>query len=810
MKKISTFILEKRRVLLWLFIIFTGVSLYLSTLVEINTDLTAYLPAGSNLRIGLDTMYDEFGDDIPETVHVMFSDLTEVETQNIHHRLSNLQNVAEVLFIAGSDKHQRDEFSLFTLILEIQSTSEEEEALVNAIEIEFNDYTFVLSGGIEGIDDFGDEELALVMVATIIISAVILLVMCRSWIEPIIILVNISVAVIFNMGTNVLFEHISDTTELMAVVLQVALSLDYAVIFLNRYYREKDLANGDLELAMKNTIRHSFSTVFGIAFTTIVAMLMLAFMSFTLGADIGFVIAKGVFLSLVCVFGVMPALVLQFDKLIEKTRKPVPRFNMNKIGSFAFKARYGILLFFVVLSGISFMIYSQLEFQYAEDAIHNPIHQTFDLENGFVVLYENSDEVLISTFIESFEANEHVLGINAYRTTIGQGMTEAEFASELEFDQTIIGLVFRNFFLDVPPSTSLDNFLTFLQTNVANHEWFGAMMTPEILEQLEAFSNTLDDALLSETVDPQTLAAVFQIDIDMINQLLYLYDIVHGDELRVTLLPQEFIRYVLDEFSQVPLFQPHFTDDILNELKFVYDSLSDMRGMLVADNYSRLLIHTRLDVESEETFRFIEQLGVELEQVLASGFYIVSESMLSYEMNQSFPSEFSFISILTAIAFFIVAIFVFRSISVSALLVAVIQSAVFIAMAVLVLQTDDAGVGFLSLIIAQVLLKSRVIDYGILYASNYIEARKDHEIKQATITALENSIETIVTSGLIITLIMLVSGLIFLPINQSIAEIFLVVAQGCFIGILLSIFVLPSLIIVFDRFVSKARSTGGH
>jgi predicted RND superfamily exporter protein len=179
-------------------------------------------------------------------------------------------------------------------------------------------------------------------------------------------------------------------------------------------------------------------------------------------------------------------------------------------------------------------------------------------------------------------------------------------------------------------------------------------------------------------------------------------------------------------------------------------------------------------------------------------------------MSQSFPSEFSFISILTAIAFFVVSVFVFKSISVSALLVAVIQSAVFITMAVLVLQTDAAGVGFLSLIIAQVLLKSRVIDYGILYASNYIEARKDNEAKQATIQALENSIETIVTSGLIITLIMLVSGLIFLPINGSIAEIFLVIAQGCFIGILLSVFVLPSLIAVFDRFVSKARSTGGH
>ena len=810
MDKISTFILEKRRALLWLFIIFTGVSLYLSTLVEINTDLTAYLPEDSNLRIGLETMYEEFEDDIPETLHVMFSDLTETETQDIYDRLQNLQMVDEVLFIADSDEHQRDEFSLFTLTLEGQLTSVEEETIVNSIEMEFSDYTFVLSGGIEGIDDFGDEEMVLVMIATIIISAVILLAMCRSWIEPFLILINIGVAVVLNMGTNIVFEHISDMTELMAIVLQVALSLDYAVIFLNRYYREKEFTNGDLELAMKNTIRHSFSTVSGIAFTTIVAMLMLAFMSFTLGADIGFVIAKGVFLSLVCVFGVMPALILKFDKLIEKTRKPVPRFNMSKIGHFAFKARYAILIFFLVLSSVSFMIYGRLEFQYAEDAIHNSVHQTFDLENGFVVLYENEDETLISTFIEIFEENEHVFGIDAYATTIGLGMTEVDFATELDFDQSIIGLVFRNYFSETPPSISLDRFLSFLQTDVADHQLFGAVITPDILEQLEALPSLFDDATLLTTFDSDMLAELFQIDVGIINQLLYLYDVVNGGGLEATIIPHDFIHYILNDLSQITLFQPLFTDEILNELEAIYGTLDEMHGMFVADNFSRLLIYTRLDVESEETFRFIEQLETELAEVFTGDFYVISESMLSYEMSQSFPSEFSFISVLTGVAFFIVAIFVFKSISVSALLVTVIQSAVFITMAVLVLQTDDAGVGFLSLIIAQVLLKSRVIDYGILYASNYIEARKKSDAKQATIEALENSIETIVTSGLIITLIMLVSGLIFLPINQSIAEIFLVIAQGCFIGILLSVFVLPSLIAVFDRFVSKARSTGGH
>ena len=112
---------------------------------------------------------------------------------------------------------------------------------------------------------------------------------------------------------------------------------------------------------------------------------------------------------------------------------------------------------------------------------------------------------------------------------------------------------------------------------------------------------------------------------------------------------------------------------------------------------------------------------------------------------------------------------------------------------------------FIPLIIAQVLLKSRVIDYGILYTANYIEARRTHGVKDAIITALDNSIDTILTSGMIIVLITFVVGLLFMGVNIAISEILLLIAQGCFIGVVSSIFVLPSLVAVFDRFVTKAK-----
>jgi len=658
MEKFADFILKKRNVLFSILVIFAVICMYLTTLVVVNLDMTEYLPEDSRVRAALYVMDEEFGYLNPSPLYVMFEGLTVDEQLEVYEQLISFSGVAEVRFDSASEFYVRDEYTLYLLTLVQGLTNAQEYEVVTDLLTTFSDFTLYMSGAVEGVDI--DLNMMLITVPTVIILTLILFAMCRSWFEPIIFFINIGIAILINMGTNVIFGSVSDITQMIAGLLQVALSMDYSIIFLNRYRQEKEaMAVEDHKLAMKNTIKNSFSTISGISFTTIVGMLMLAFMSFTIGADIGFVIAKGVFISLICVFVVMPALILWFDKLIDKTAKPVLTLKMGGVGRFSYKARYVVGVCFVALVSVAFVLQNRVVVTYSE-VDYDPVHQVFDLNNTFVLLYEHVDEVNMGEFMMELMENTKVIEIQSYGILQGQG---------------------------------------------------------------------LDESLLAT-----------------------------------------------------------------------------LRPMFVSTHFSRMMITTTFDFESAETFAFIDQMIETLDALLEGRFYLLGTSVMPHEMSQNFPRESNFITILTTIAFFIVVAVSFKSMAVSIILTITIQGAVFITMGVAYFQ--EGGIMFLPLIIAQVLLKSRVIDYGILYTANYIEARREHGVKQAIITALNNSIDTILTSGLIIVLITFVVGLVFRNVNIAISEILLLIAQGCFIGVMLSIFVLPSLIAVLDRFVVKAKRSG--
>ena len=805
MEKFTNFILKKRNLIFSLLAIFAGISIYLATFVTVNTDMTEYLPQDSNVRAGLEVMEQEFGEVNAAELHVMFEDLEEANMQAIYSKLSELSGVSQVTFDINSTAHVSDEFTLYTLTLESRLTNDEEYALVQNILDTFNDFNLQLSGNVYGVAPL--LNMMLIIIPTVVILILIFFVMCRSWFEPIIFFINIGIAILINMGTNVVFGSISEASDMMAGVLQVALSMDYAIIFLNRYRREKELlgveATPNHQLVMKKTILNSFSPISGIAFTTIIGMLMLVFMSFTIGADMGLVIAKSVFISLICVFGVMPALILRFEKLIERTKKPALNLKMNGIGHFSYNMRYLIGAFFTLLFVGAFMIQNNNEIIYSEIDF-DPVHQTFDLDNPFVLLYENVDETEMGVVIAYLAEQENIIDIYAYGTTLGQHLTESAMATALELDELLTGLVFRNYLEQAPSALSLGEFLQFLQDEVTDLPMISEVISTDDLSQLATVSAMFELEMMEQLFPPTELAELLQLDIQIINQLLYLHDFIHGEALLDTMTPVQFIDYLLTEFAQIPLFEPLFTVEVLTTLEEASLEITEASTMFVSASFSRVIINTTFEFESETTFAFIDDLTETLNQQLTGDFYLLGESVMPHELNQTFPREHRIISTLTTFAFFIVAAISFKSISVSIVLAIVIQASVFIAMGVNYFL--DINLHFLDIIIVQAILKSRVIDYGILYIANYIEARQNHDIKQAIKAALNHSIDTILTSGLIIILVTFVSGIVFMGVNVSIAQILFLIAQGCLIGILLSIFILPALIAIFDRFIIKATA----
>lgn len=783
MSKLAAFILEKRNWLLGFAALFAVVNIYLMGLVTVNTDMTLYLPEGSNVRAGLDILRDQF-DDVGGTLHVMFED-SESHTE----RLQVLPGVDAITY-----RHQ-DGFTLYTL--ELSDTSD----ILEAIEAEFDGYTYHLSGAVEGVDPVPDNMMLWIAIPSVIILSLILFAMCASWFEPVIFFINIGIAILINLGTNVIFEHVSDVTMMIAALLQVVLSMDYAIIFLNRFRLEKGLES-DVKIAMRNTIKNSFSVISGIAFTTIVGMLMLVFMSFQIGADIGFVIAKGVFVSLICVFAVMPALILQFEGLIEKTAKPVLTLKMNKVGSFAHKSRYAMLVIFLALFGAATYLQSGIVITYSETGA-DPVHHVFDLDNAFVVLYENNDEAAMSELLADLESENFVLEVSAYHNTLGRALTLTQLAETLELDPLMVGLIFRNHASGDLPELTLGEFLAFLQNDITQIPLFSGFLDPEMAGQLEMLPLMIDPAMMGATMTVWELAELLQMEPAMVTQLLFVYDLTRGDQPTRTMTLPDFMTLLVADFRHHPLFGQVFDLETFWQLETGISELENARQMLVGNQFSRAIIQTNLPIESPETFAFMDDLLEQLDS-LPSRTYVVGASAMPHEMAQSFPSELSFITVLTAIAFFFVTALSFKSVPVAIILVFVIQAAVYVTMGTIYFMDD--GIMYLPLIIAQVLLKSRVIDYGILYTANYIEARKHLEPKAAIISALDVSMPTILTSGLIIILVTFVTGLVFMDINSSISSILLLIAKGCLIGTLISVFVLPNLIAVFDKWVTRAKA----
>jgi len=669
MKKIANFIVKSRNFLLIIFLILTAISGWLMTQVTVNEDMTRYLPEDSSARVGLEIMEAEFPDANIGILHVMFRGLAEGESLEVYNRISAIENVESVLHEPNSERFNLDGNTLFIVNFGLAPFSDEARTLVETIQETFSAYDMVMSGNVAGVGVFDD--MLLLMIPAFIILLIILFAMCNSWFEPFIFIVNIAAAIIINMGTNAFFESISDITHMIVAILQLVLSMDYSIIFLNRYRQEKALTD-DKYTAMKNTLKNSFSTIGSIAFTTIVGMVMLVFMSFTIGRDLGLVIAKGVFISMLCVFAIMPALILMFDNLIEKTKKPTLPLRMGKITSFGYRMRFAILAVFIALFAGAFFIHGNIDIVYS-DTGYDPIHQVFSPDNPVVLLYENADEENIAALLDSLAANEDVIRIDSYSTTLAQ-----------------------------------------------------------------------------EAPSPEEMAALAQINPELFEEILELYE--YG------------------------------------------------RRQFVGERFSRLIIHTELPIESPETNAFFDMITQNM-GVLSGEYFILGDSAMAYEMSLDFPSELTLITILTALAFFLVAALAFRSLSVSAILVCVIQASVFITMASTHFQ--EGGLMFIALIIAQCLIKSRVIDYGILYTANYIEARRTLGVKEAMANALNNSIHTVMTSGLIMIVITLVVGIIFTEVNYAVSEILLLIARGCFVGVVSTVFILPSLTAVFDRFVTK-------
>ena len=496
MKSIASFLTDKRKILLCFFLVLAAVSLPLAGMVNINYDLTKYLSADSRMKQGMEQMEQEFGTEESSRLRVMFSGLEEEEKKEIRDQLAGLEQVSSVEWEPGKE-YNKDGYTLYELTTEYDSHSKEAADLYRAVH-DLYDAKGAVTGG-----DIHEANVPILPLYIVIVSVglvlLILLLMCNSWFEPVIFLVNIGIAVAINLGTNVLLPGISYYTNSIVGIMQLVLSMDYSIILLNRYTQEKETAADNVS-AMKAAIRAAFPAVAGSSLTTFAGLLCLAFMSFKLGADMGFALAKGVVISLVCIFTVLPSLILMSDKWIVKTRKKALNIPAAKYSRVIVRGGAAFVILFLALLAGSYFLKDNTEILYMLQT-NNAVEKVFEEKHSMVLLYEARDRERIAEVLAPLEADEKVTGITGYYNTIGKAYT-AEEAAELfggdgRLNADSIRKIYQLYALQhrkmSVKALTLPELIPFLQDHVVSDPRYATMINDETKQQIAGAGKILEE-----------------------------------------------------------------------------------------------------------------------------------------------------------------------------------------------------------------------------------------------------------------------------------------------------------------------------
>lgn len=360
--------------------------------VNVNNDLSKYLPDDSRMKAGVDIVMNEFAGSASQAVgadaRIMFCNLSEKDSIRIEQELTDKQVVENVT--VETKTVNKAKYILYSLLVR------DDVDLIDFGNQLRDDYDGAVA--VETSQDSGAADASMLTVAVLILL-VILFAMCKSWFEPILFIASTGIAVVLNLGTNALLDSVSVTTHSIAAVLQLVLSMDYSIILANRFRQEKEFRD-DIHEAMIHAIKRATPSVLSSALTTIVGLLVLIFMNLKIGADLGIVLAKGVVCSLICNFTVLPALLMLSSRCIDKSTKKTFSLPIGGLSKCVFKGRVALSVFFVALCIVSFIFRGDTSIKYSNKG-DSEIDKVFPQKNIVVVLYDRNDECKVLQLADS-------------------------------------------------------------------------------------------------------------------------------------------------------------------------------------------------------------------------------------------------------------------------------------------------------------------------------------------------------------------------------------------------------------------------
>ena len=347
-QRIARAIVRYRTVILIVLLLVAAWSVPQISRTRINYDLTRYLSDSTMTKRALKVMDSEFGS--TEQLSVMFADQSDKAVAAYADQLKNLEEIRFVQYDPAADTAAKDGITYKRLTLTLRDC--DTPALVSKLRSLFPDAGKYWVGGSAAqqldVQRSVGAEIPGVMVIAIAIVILVLLLTSHAWFEPLLLLIVFAVSILINMGTNFLFTDVSFITFAVCAILQLALSIDYAIMLLHTWNNCCDDGLSPEE-AMVEALSQSFMRIASSALTTVAGLLSLLFMSFTIGFDIGLVLSKGILISMLGVFLLMPALTLLLKKPLQKTRHKPLRLNGAKLGGWIWKVRKPLAAVLVLL-----------------------------------------------------------------------------------------------------------------------------------------------------------------------------------------------------------------------------------------------------------------------------------------------------------------------------------------------------------------------------------------------------------------------------------------------------------------------------
>ena len=740
MVKLSTFIVDKRNLFFLITIILVIFSMFSRNWVEVENDLTFYLPEDSETKKALNVMDGEFT--TYGTAEVMVANIAYEDAERMLDDLKQIKGVQSIDFDDTTD-HYNNASALYSITFNYDET---DDACLESLD-KVKEY---LSGqDIYVKTDLGntqaetiEREINMIMVYVAIVIVAVLLFTSETYGEIPVLILTFGVGMIVNQGTNYLLGKISFVSNSVTSILQLALSIDYAIIFCNRFKEEhKSLP---IREAVILALSKSIPEIGASSLTTIGGLVAMLFMQFRLGPDMAICLIKSIGFALLSAFVVMPGLLVLFGPLIDRTghKNFVPKISF--IGSYDYATRHIVPIIFIVVLFFAFRLSNDCPYAYGYSVLSTPklnetqiaenmIEDNFSSSNMMALVVPRGDyekEAQLLKELESYDEVDYTMGLanidalDGYK--LADKLTPRQFAELAGLDYEAAQVVYAAY--------------------AAENESYG-----ELVGNIATYK------------------------VPLIDMFLYVCDKV--DSGVVTLSDEQ--------------------TDMLHDAEV---QMTSAKNQLQGETYSRMLLYLTLPVSGDETYHFTDKiLEIARSYYPDEDVFLAGNSTNEYDFEKSFAVDNTVVSIVSVLIVLVVLLFTFNSAGMPLLLILVIQGSIWINFSFPTI--TGKYLFFLGYLVVSSIQMGANIDYAIVIGSRYQELKARMTRKEAIIDTLNFAFPTIITSGSILAISgFLIGNLTSEPVIAGIGES---LGRGTVISIFLVMLVLPQILLTGTAFIDK-------